>query len=620
MRDIKDRAVQTSMAEIDGKLCVLKDVTHAYNHGHVEKLHNIEKYMRLHHIQVKRHYVLNRVGSMLKERTMLPAICFVFSRRSAEEWAEEIEAGLFNEEDEREKTYPSIVEREAREILRKMPNYREYLSLPEFHRMMRLLQKGIAVHHSGVLPVLREMIELLFARGFIKLLFATETFAVGVNMPTKTVMFTALSKFDGRASFRNLASHEYTQMAGRAGRRGLDTIGHVIHLNNLFEVPEHTAYQLMLSGRPQTFESRFRIDCGLVMRVASQVETAVDPDTSGNSVKTLLTTETIADFIRRSTLSKEITQQREEYIAEAAKLTAQLTDIQMALLSCGLSETDMEAYADLLQQLELVNRRKRDRVQAQIDEFRGRYERDDPTMKLEDVFQLYKKKNTIVEQLRVVDSHIAAVASYVESVIGKILAVLEEGGYIEKQEGGFSITRLGRVASKIQEIPGMAVAKLVEAGTLNISARELSAVLSIFTEVRVKDEDSIESWRGVECVETPSLLEAIEHQLYQTEEMEIGLNMQYDVERYKCQYNIYDAIYRWCSAETEEDTRAILAELEKYGIFAGEFVKAILKIQNIVRELTEVAEMTENLQLKETLAKVPSLLLKFIATNQSLYV
>ena len=76
----------------------------------------------------------------------------------------------------------------------------------------------------------------MFEKGYVKLLFATETFAVGVNMPTKTVIFSGLKKFDGQ-HFRFLLPHEYTQMAGRAGRRGIDKKGVVIHLNNMFDLP-----------------------------------------------------------------------------------------------------------------------------------------------------------------------------------------------------------------------------------------------------------------------------------------------------------------------------------------------------------------------------------------------
>ena len=104
------------------------------------------------------------------------------------------------------------------------------------------------------------MIELLFDKGYVQMLFATETFAVGLNMPTKTVLFTSLKKFNG-SQHRYLLPHEYTQQAGRAGRRGYDTVGHVIHLSNLFDVPSAVEYKEILGNVPQKIVSkpRFRI-------------------------------------------------------------------------------------------------------------------------------------------------------------------------------------------------------------------------------------------------------------------------------------------------------------------------------------------------------------------------
>lgn len=90
-----------------------------------------------------------------------------------------------------------------------------------------MLERGIAVHHSGLLPILKEAVEILFSRSLIRVLFATETFAMGVNMPARTVVFAATRKHDG-SGFRSLTPGEYTQMAGRAGRRGRDTSGTVI--------------------------------------------------------------------------------------------------------------------------------------------------------------------------------------------------------------------------------------------------------------------------------------------------------------------------------------------------------------------------------------------------------
>lgn len=90
----------------------------------------------------------------------------------------------------------------------------------------KLISCGIAYHHAGMLPTLKEVVERLFTSGLIQLLFTTETFAVGINMPACTVVFDSLEKYDG-VSFRYLKAREYHQMAGRAGRRGIDTVGYV---------------------------------------------------------------------------------------------------------------------------------------------------------------------------------------------------------------------------------------------------------------------------------------------------------------------------------------------------------------------------------------------------------
>ena len=112
------------------------------------------------------------------------------------------------------------------------------------------------------------MIELLYGEGFIKLLIATETFAIGINMGIKAVIYTSLQKFDGRG-FRFLYSHEYGQGSGRAGRRGKDDKGYTFHLNALYNSrnnnPDATTYRTMLSGKPQRLVSKFTIDFNLIL-------------------------------------------------------------------------------------------------------------------------------------------------------------------------------------------------------------------------------------------------------------------------------------------------------------------------------------------------------------------
>ena len=104
-----------------------------------------------------------------------------------------------------------------------------YLQSQEYLELTSLLMKGIAYHHSGMRNIFKEIIELLCNEGLIKVLFATETFAVGINAPIKTVIFTGLQKYSNDGH-RYVNTAEYLQMAGRAGRRGLDKVGTVILL------------------------------------------------------------------------------------------------------------------------------------------------------------------------------------------------------------------------------------------------------------------------------------------------------------------------------------------------------------------------------------------------------
>lgn len=151
------------------------------------------------------------------EKNWYPLITFSFSRADCEAHAKAVQALNFNSDEEQ-----SQVELCFQNAIAVLPE--EDRDLVQVHQMLPLLRKGIGVHHSGLLPILKELVELLFQESLVKCLFATETFAMGLNMPAKTVIFTKTVKWDGEA-FRFLGSGEYIQMSGRAGRRGKDDRG-----------------------------------------------------------------------------------------------------------------------------------------------------------------------------------------------------------------------------------------------------------------------------------------------------------------------------------------------------------------------------------------------------------
>jgi superfamily II RNA helicase len=153
----------------------------------------------------------------------LPAIVFSFSRKQCEEEATFLsKKHFFNYNQEKISKILKIFNESIPE---------EILNLPSTKKLHDLLPMGIGFHHAGLLPHQRLVVEYLFSHGYLKVLFATETFSVGINMPAKTVILNGFRKYDG-LSFRLVKSKEYFQLAGRAGRRGIDTFGYVVSVLN----------------------------------------------------------------------------------------------------------------------------------------------------------------------------------------------------------------------------------------------------------------------------------------------------------------------------------------------------------------------------------------------------
>ena len=154
---------------------------------------------------------------LLQERDMLPALYFLFNRKRVEEFAYELS---------KEKSFTSQEEREEiRRLLKKEEVDGEVL--PFFRRIYPLLLKGIGFHHAGLLPQIKRIVETLFEKRLLKVVYCTSTFALGVNMPARTVCLDTICKFDGER-IRPLKNIEFFQKAGRAGRRGIDEKGFVV--------------------------------------------------------------------------------------------------------------------------------------------------------------------------------------------------------------------------------------------------------------------------------------------------------------------------------------------------------------------------------------------------------
>ncbi len=186
----------------------------------------------------------------LRRFDMLPAIYFIFSRRGCRE---ALQRCAYHDLDLTTQEEKEAIDRVAAERLLTLKDHDEEAL---FRRMVdaRLLRRGLAEHHAGLLPYHKEMVEELFQRGLIKVVFATETLSLGINMPARAVVVSSFTKFDG-VNFAHLTTGELTQLMGRAGRRGIDVIGHGVILKES-DVEVGTIYEVAM-GPTLVVESKF---------------------------------------------------------------------------------------------------------------------------------------------------------------------------------------------------------------------------------------------------------------------------------------------------------------------------------------------------------------------------
>ncbi|CBQ67780.1 probable SKI2-antiviral protein and putative helicase [Sporisorium reilianum SRZ2] len=225
---------------------------------------------------------IHLVGN-LRKNNLLPCVVFVFSKKRCEEYATSMPNTDLNTAKDKSEVHILI----EKSLTRLKGSDKE---LPQIKRMRDLLGRGIGVHHGGLLPIVKEIVELLFQRGLVKVLFATETFAMGVNMPARSVVFSSIRKHDGHG-FRELLPGEYTQMSGRAGRRGLDATGVVI-INAADQLPETAVLHKMLLGQPTKLQSQFRLTYNMILNLlrveALKVEEMIKRSFSENAAQKML--------------------------------------------------------------------------------------------------------------------------------------------------------------------------------------------------------------------------------------------------------------------------------------------------------------------------------------------
>ena len=557
-------------------------------------------------VKTNKYFIMNNMVKYLKSNDKLPAIVFVFSRKQCYEYAKKITIPLF----ENDENKAAIINKECKSILvSKLTNWKEYTKLREYNDLVKLLEKGIAVHHSGVTPIFREMIELLFKKKYIRLLFATETFAVGINMPTRSVVFSALKKYTNNG-YRELFPHEYTQMAGRAGRRGIDKVGYIYHLNNFFvnrNSIDVDKYRHMVTGNSQAIQSKIRISPIMMLRYMH---------TTGNS--------NINQYLKNSMIYDE-TSKQQCYLKDKKETMYHIYKQAKIALEEYNFITSYKAAESYYNYMDTTTTSHNQHVpQSVIKKYKKTVKKWGEHNLEKDTRVIINLKKAEIQYNKITNS-ILEDGNYFTRDIETHIKMLETNGLIKlnpQLESEYSLTTKGTIASILQEVPSLPFAEYIIDNINDISKLsppEFAVLLSMFTNIRLSDDDKVID---------PTILNIPYTCKINIANIKTYINKYLDIEVFVCSsvpknysyhYDICELIFKWCNAENEEDTAKIFQELQYWGIFLGDFVKAVLKINNIVNELEKVAEVVENVGFLSMLQSIHKITLKSVITNNSLY-
>jgi superfamily II RNA helicase len=464
-------------------------------------------------------FQLNEHIQKLEDTQLLPALFFVFSRKNCVQYASKVTTSLVDSSDS------AAIKHILNFHLHRYPDLK---TLPQYYELEGLLLKGIAYHHSGLLPILKEIVEILFGRGLVRVLFATETFAVGINMPTKTVVFTSYRKYDDLANgLRMLRTDEYIQMAGRAGRRGKDTQGIVYYLPD-HEAEDAFCVEQMMTGRQST--------------ILSQMDFGVD---------------FILKSLQSGSLQWKDILSSSYYYQQAQVLLNSLQRERTSLVeSMPESHPDCEVRWNLEQTFKITVNAARKDVQRTLEAWKNRHMGPN----WDRLWKNYQTRVQIQTKLDTLDAQIDQVSNVARPVEVR-MAALEDDGYIYEGQ----LTALGKMAAEINEGDPLVMSRLFMEKTLHsCSANELIAKLAQFLEP--------------------------------------------------------EPLFYWSDFMFEWMNQGDLGELcQRYEIDAGNAVRAILKLANIVEEWTILATMCTDLPMLETMKGVKEVLVRGIVVPDSLY-
>lgn len=512
----------------------------------------------------KKTYV-KQIIQNLADNDMLPAIYFTFSRKKCDEQMEKCSGLGLNTRKEQEEIKAFI-----EEFIAENPHLYG-------NKHIEYLIQGVASHHAGLLPAWKNLVEKLFQKGLIKVVFATETLAAGINMPARSTVISSTSKRTD-SGHRMLTANEFLQMSGRAGRRGMDEVGYVTVVGTPFQTPEEVAELVLSDSNP--LESKFSPSYSMVLNLLQRFNLEESKELILKSF----------GYYSSDYRLKPILFQLEQYDKEIEE--------RSFICPNKLSDDKMLEY-DKLRFLYVQNRQTYKKIVKQekskhrplspeVLEFGKRNKEE--LHKLQtfacDTCKLYKKHSKNLEVLKRIDSKKKKLLKEIEKqkdiYWNKFIAhraVLKEYGYIQNDYP----TEKGKTASQIRSENELYLAEIIFSGVLeNLTPSQLAGVICALTTEELR-------------IEIPYIpfSEPVRKTLNQIR------NIKRKLEKVQSKYDIEAPLYinpyfsslieLWVEGAEWETVS------EQIEIGEGDIVRAFKRVVDVLRQLTTIDNIPETL-------------------------
>jgi len=515
---------------------------------------------------------LINLTEFLRKQQLFPAICFSFSRKKCFEYCQMMKrvSGLLSPDEMKA----------CKLIIHKVfaSNLSYYKEIPSTQQILEMIEYGTAIHHSGLLPIQKELIEILFSKGLIKFLFATETFAVGVNMPTKTVIFTELSKHDG-SGVRILRYDEFMQMSGRAGRRGKDEQGLVIYCPLRDLEPKHELIGL-LKGKAAKLTSQY--------------------DEGANTFLRLMNSPTYSKEIKNF---YESTLFGLESVKHIQYLEKDLNQLKNELANYSLDSNLENELDSLLSECELSRGKTLQRLQKKVEDFK----------KENQVFHNQKiQRDKLAGNIKFLEESIQYQSMALETQLSKITSFNLRLGLICENNNEVTITPYGKIVASLSNCSEVVLGKLIQQRIMEkLQWKEIGILLACFAEDKPEEEDNWEPAKKYLDKNTINILDDVWFtytdilKIYDEFEVRHRLNMT---------FGFIIPFINWI------EKKPLIEVLKSYDNFDGNFVKNIYKIRDICQEILKVCLSFNLGELQEKINSLLENLIYGIGEFNSLYI